>query len=162
MSKIHFLVMDVDGTLSDGKIYIGPDGEVMKAFSCKDGYAITNIVPKLGIVPVIITGRNSKIMEYRCKELKIQECYQGIVDKTGTLKQILAKYSEQDGITYTAENVAYVGDDLNDYDCMQYVKQGGGLVGCPADAVLEVIEIASFVSDKDGGNGAVRQFIEWL
>ena len=70
--KLKLLVMDVDGTLTDGRIYIGPQGEVMKAFDVRDGYAIAHILPQLGIVPVIITGRSSSIVEQRAKELKSQ------------------------------------------------------------------------------------------
>ncbi len=147
--------MDVDGTLTDGKIYIGNDGELFKTFSCKDGLAIQDILPKTDIVPVIITGRNSKILENRCKELRIDKCYQGIRNKTAVLDEIL-------GTEHTYANVAYIGDDLNDLPCMQTVKNGGGLIGCPADATKEVISIADFVSAKNGGNGAVREFIEWL
>lgn len=69
--RIKMLVMDVDGTLTDGRIYIGAEGEVMKAFDVKDGYAIAHMLPEMGIIPVIITGRRSKIVEKRSKELKI-------------------------------------------------------------------------------------------
>ena len=70
--KIKLLVMDVDGTLTDGRIYIGSQGEAMKAFDVRDGYAIAHILPQLGIVPIIITGRSSSIVEQRAKELKSQ------------------------------------------------------------------------------------------
>ena len=84
--------MDIDGTLTDGKIYIGFSGEVMKAFDVKDGYAIHDLLPKHNIVPVIVTGRTSVIVENRAKELGIQELYQGIHDKTKILNQIIEKY----------------------------------------------------------------------
>ena len=71
MKNIKFLVMDVDGTLTDGKIYMGAGGEVFKSFDIKDGYGITTILPKAGIVPVVITARKSKIVENRCAELDI-------------------------------------------------------------------------------------------
>ena len=58
--------------------------------------------------------------------------------------------------------MAYIGDDINDLVCMQYIKEAGGIIGCPADAIKEVVAIADFVSSKNGGNGAVREFIEWL
>ena len=74
---IKFLVMDVDGTLTDGKIYMGSNGEVMKAFNIKDGCGIAMVLPKYGITPVIITARESKILENRCKELNITELHQG-------------------------------------------------------------------------------------
>ena len=88
--SIKLLVMDVDGTLTDGRIFIGAQGEVMKAFDVRDGYAIAHILPQLGITPVIITGRTSAIVEQRAKELKITELYQGVADKLTKLKEVTA------------------------------------------------------------------------
>ena len=87
--KIKLLVMDVDGTLTDGKIYMGAEGEMMKAFDVKDGYGIAHILPRLGITPVIITGRRSGIVERRCAELGITELYQGVRDKLEKLRELL-------------------------------------------------------------------------
>ena len=109
-----------------------------------------------GITPVIITGRTSRIVENRAKELGITEIYQGVGDKFSKLTEIL----EKNGVELS--QCAYCGDDMNDYDCMKRIQDAGGLVGCPADACDEVIELADFVSKKDGGRGAVREFIEWL
>ena len=153
---VKYLIMDVDGTLTDGKIYMGENGEVMKAFSVNDGYAISNLLKQAHIIPVIITGRTSKIVENRCKELDITEVYQGVVDKAAQLQGLCKKY----GIC--EENIFFIGDDLNDYACMKYLKNRGGLIGCPADAVEEIQGIADFISTKKGGAGAVRDFIEWL
>jgi 3-deoxy-D-manno-octulosonate 8-phosphate phosphatase (KDO 8-P phosphatase) len=149
---IKYLVMDVDGTLTDGKIYMGNNGEIMKAFDIKDGCGIHDIAIPAGIVPVIITGRSSKILENRCKELGIENLYQGIRNKIEKLLTITTDFS----------TVAYIGDDINDLSCMEPVKTAGGLVGCPADAVKKVVDIADFVSTRNGGNGAVREFIEWV
>lgn len=149
---IKYLVMDVDGTLTDGKIYMGNDGEMVKAFSIKDGCGICDILVPAGITPVIITGRRSKIVENRCAEIGIKEIYQGVSNKYGKLLSITDDLSA----------VAYVGDDINDLSCMRPIKDAGGKVGCPADAVHQVKEIADFVSLKNGGDGAVREFIEWL
>ena len=79
--KIKMLVMDVDGTLTDGHIYVSADGEHMKAFHVQDGYAIAHMLPERGITPVIITGRSSKIVEKRAGELKISHLHQGVSDK---------------------------------------------------------------------------------
>ena len=149
---IKYLVMDVDGTLTDGKIYMGNDGEVMKAFSIKDGCGIHDILIPAGITPVIITGRTSKIVENRCGEIGIKEIHQGISNK---IEKLLS-------ITDDLSSVAYIGDDINDLSCMKPVKEAGGKIGCPADAVKKVKEIADFISTKNGGDGAVREFIEWL
>lgn len=151
-SKIKLLVMDVDGTLTDGKINMGPDGEVFKAFDIKDGYGINEMLPSHGIVPAIITGRTSQIVENRARELHITELYQGKHDKLDTLLSLMEKYE------CSRENVAYIGDDVLDIVCMREC----GLVGCPADACGQVKEIAHFVSLKNGGDGAVREFIEYI
>lgn len=152
MSDYKLLIMDVDGTLTEGKIYIGRDGEIMKAFDVKDGYGIACILPKVGIKPVIITGRESKIVEQRAKELKILELHQGVADKLSKLKYVAEKYN------ITFDKIAYIGDDVNDLECMQWC----GLSACPADAVQEVLEQADYVCKAQGGRGAVREFIDWL
>lgn len=152
MDKIKFFVMDVDGTLTDGKIYIGSEGEIMKAFHIKDGAGIHDILIPAGIMPIIITGRKSAIVENRCKELGIERLYQGVSDKLGILEKI----------TSELDTVAYIGDDINDLKVMMAVKEAGGLIGCPNDALNSVKEIADFTASKNGGAGAVREFIEWI
>ena len=149
---IKYLVMDVDGTLTDGKIYMSASGEIMKAFNIKDGYGIHNMLIPAGITPVIITGRKSDIVTNRAKELGIAMVHQGVSDKAGKLKEVAEDLS----------TVAFIGDDLNDMPCIELVKCAGGLNGCPFDAVKEVKENVDFVSEYKGGEGAVRDFIEWL
>lgn len=149
--KIKMLVMDVDGTLTDGKIYMGSDGEVFKAFDVKDGHAIAHL-HEVGIIPVIITGRKSKIVENRAKELNIKEVYQGISDKVEKLKEV----AKSNGVLL--EEVAYIGDDLNDLDCMGIC----GLSACPNDAIDKVTSNVDFKCNKNGGYGAVREFIEYI
>ena len=146
--------MDVDGTLTDGKIYIGAEGEIFKAFDVKDGYAIHYILPKYGITPVIITGRDSAIMEKRCAEIGIKLLFQGVTDKISILRKVVNGDS--------LDSVAYIGDDLNDLECMRLIQKEGGLIGCPSDAINQIKAIANFQSSKTGGNGAVREFIEEL
>lgn len=149
---IKYLIMDVDGTLTDGKIYMSVNGEAIKAFNIKDGCGIHDILIPAGIVPIIITGRSSEIVKKRCVELGIYEVYQGVSDKLKKIK----------GITNDLSEVAYIGDDINDLPCMNAIKSVGGLIGCPADAVKAVKKIVNFVSVNNGGNGAVRDFIEWI
>ena len=143
--------MDVDGTLTDGRIYIGAQGEVMKAFDVKDGYAIIHLREK-GIEPVIITGRSSAIVQERARELKITELYQGVSDKQQQLKAVAEKFG------CTPDEIAYIGDDENDMTCIEYC----GVTGCPHDAIAMVRNAVSYVCEKDGGRGAVREFIEWF
>lgn len=152
MKNIKYLVMDVDGTLTDGKIYMSTQGEWCKAFNIKDGCGIHDIAIFNGITPVIITGRKSDIVLNRCKELSIREVYQGVSNKIEKLTSITSDLSV----------VAYIGDDINDLSCMSSVKAAGGIVGCPKDAVKKVLELADYVADHNGGDGAVRDFIEWL
>lgn len=149
---IRYLVMDVDGTLTDGKIYMSASGELFKAFNIKDGYGIHDLLIPAGIKPVIITGRSSDVVLNRCNELGISEVYQGIQNKLQKLISITEDFSD----------IAYIGDDINDLSCMQAVKATGGLIGCPADAVEEVKMIADFISCHIGGDGAVRDFIDCL
>lgn len=158
---IKFLVMDVDGTLTDGKIYMGVDGEAFKAFDIKDGYALHTLLKEHGIIPVIITARKSPMVELRCKELGVTEIHQGIMNKLDCLKSILEQYSSADQ-RYDFSNVAYIGDDILDLQCMNPIKAAGGSAGCPANAVKQVISACDYVSPHIGGEGAVRDFAEYL
>lgn len=146
------LVMDVDGTLTDRRIYIGDHGEVMKAFDVHDGYAIAHILPKNGIIPVIITGRKSKIVERRAEELGITEVYQGVMDKRSKLLDI----AKEKGILEA--EIAGIGDDVNDLSYLTIC----GLSACPSDAEEKVKETVNYVCKRDGGRGAVREFIDYL
>ena len=147
--RIKLLFMDVDGTLTDGKIYMGENGDVMKAFNVKDGFAIAHMLPEMGIIPVIITGRKSDIVENRARELGISELYQGIGNKLAQLKKVAAKYNAY------SEEIAYIGDDLNDLECIEYC----GLTACPSDALNEVKQRVTYVCKNAGGEGALREFV---
>ncbi|OZG56942.1 3-deoxy-D-manno-octulosonate 8-phosphate phosphatase [Bifidobacterium tissieri] len=149
---IRLLVMDVDGTLTDGRICIGPDGEMMKTFNCKDGYGIKHLLPEAGITPMIITGRESRILERRAAELGVTELHQGIHDKLPLLRRLM----DERGLT--SAEVSYIGDDLNDLEAIRFV----GLSGCPADSAQGIIDVVDYVCRRDGGRGAVREFIEHM
>lgn len=150
--KIKLFVMDVDGTLTDGHIYFGNEGEMFKAFHVRDGYAIAHILPVYGIIPVIITGKSSEIVAKRSKELRINEVYQGISDKLTKLKEIAEKYN------VSPDEIAYIGDDVNDLECMEYC----GLTACPADALDAVLPKVDYVCKCNGGRGAVREFADLI
>ncbi|MBC8538388.1 3-deoxy-D-manno-octulosonate 8-phosphate phosphatase [Christensenellaceae bacterium NSJ-63] len=152
MKKVKYLIMDVDGTLTDGKIYMSGHGEAYKAFNIKDGYGIHDIAIPAGIIPVIITGRSSDIVLQRGSELGIKDIYQGVIDKIEKMQSVAPDLSK----------VAYIGDDINDLSCMLLIKEAGGLVGCPKNAARQVIEVSDYIADHNGGEGAVRDFIEWL
>lgn len=158
---IRFLVMDVDGTLTDGMIYMGETGEMCKAFNIKDGCGIKELLPENGIIPIIITARESRIVVNRCRELGITEIHQGVRKKLECLEKIIAGYgTEKEG--YSLENAAYIGDDILDIQCLEPIREAGGLTGCPADAVPAVKEICGYVAPHKGGEGAVRDFIEYI
>lgn len=150
--KYKLFVMDVDGTLTDGKIYMSDAGEMCKAFNIRDGYGIKHLLPKMGIKPVIITGRESGIVRKRAEELRIEFLYQNVTDKFSVLKEITEEYG------CSLEEVIYVGDDLNDLECMKKA----GLAACPADAQQEVQEVVDYVAKQEGGAGAVREVIDYL
>lgn len=149
--NIKVLVMDVDGTLTDGKIYIGSNGEIMKAFNVKDGLGITKLHSN-GIIPAIITGRKSDIVTSRAIELKIVDVYQGIDDKVEKLNKLAMKYN------CGLSEIAYIGDDENDIECMELC----GISACPSDAVESVRNISDFICTKSSGEGAVREFIDYI
>lgn len=151
MRVIKMIVMDVDGTLTDGKIYMSANGEIMKAFNVKDGYGIKQL-RDYGIEPVIITGRESEIVRKRAEELKIKELHQGVDNKLLKLKGILEKYQT------TFDEIAYIGDDLNDLECIKRCR----LSGCPIDAISEVKSKVNYICKCKGGQGAVREFIEYI
>ena len=154
MKKIKYVIFDVDGTLTDGRIYFGASGEALKAFHVKDGYGITHLLREAGVEPVIITGRTSEIVAKRCADLKIERVYQGKMDKLPVLLEAVG----EDGLG----SCAYMGDDIPDISCMNRIREAGGYTGCPADAVCQVKCICDFVSSRNGGDGAVREFIEWI
>ncbi|MCI5523188.1 MAG: HAD-IIIA family hydrolase [Treponema sp.] len=156
MKTIKFLIMDVDGTLTDGKIYIGNQGETFKAFDIKDGAGIHDLLIPAGITPVILTGRSSEMVRLRFSDLGVTEIYQGVRKKSEFLEEYLQSHNIK------KENVAYIGDDINDFECMKSLKENGGLTGCPADAVREIQNICNYICKRAGGNGAVREFIEWI
>lgn len=149
IGKIKLVVLDVDGTLTDGGVYIDSNGVETKKFNIKDGAGIV-LAKKKGIDFMILTGRSSRCVEIRAKELNIKYVFQGIADKLTCLRQFM----KDNGISPC--EVAYMGDDVNDIDCMRYV----GFCVCPSDAVKEVKEIVDFISQYKGGYGAVRDLCE--
>lgn len=149
---IKLLVMDVDGTLTDGKIYMGVTGEVMKAFNIKDGYGIHELLPLHGIKSAIITGRSSEIVINRAKELDVDYICQSVKDKKSKLEELCEQ------MVIGTDEVAYIGDDIIDLLPMQVC----GICGCPLDAANEIKEICNYISPYKGGEGAVRDFIEWI
>ena len=148
---IELVVLDVDGTLTDGKITYTQNGDEVKSFCVKDGLAIASWI-KLGKQVAIITGRNSKIVERRAKELGIKHFYQGIHNKQEVLEGLLKE------LNLTMENVASAGDDLNDYTMLNASKRSF----VPINASVHVKNIATDILNSKGGEGAVREMLECL
>lgn len=159
---VKFLVMDVDGTLTDGKIHMSDEGEMFKSFDIKDGCGIKDILPQYGIIPIIITARVSEILEKRCKELDICNVHQGVRQKIEKLEEIINEFNCQYDMKYSLKDCAYIGDDILDLQCMEPIKSAGGIVGCPGDSTNKVKEVCDYITERKGGDGAVREFIEWL
>jgi len=149
--KIKMIIMDVDGTLTDGTLLILPDGEELKSYNVKDGTGIL-LARLAGLKTAIITGKTSKSVEKRAEKLKISEVYQGIIDKKNALDEILAKNK------LNPEEVAYIGDDLGDLEVIKSV----GLSAAVADAHPEIRKQSHFICKNQGGKGAVREFIEFI
>lgn len=149
-SNIKFLVLDVDGTLTDGGIYISESGEEMKKFNTKDGRGIMELM-KTGVeVGLISAAVSSKIVKQRASMLKIKYFYSGSGDKVEVLSQWL------DEMDLSFSEVAFIGDDINDAKIMSRVA----LSAAPSDALGEVKNIANIILEKKGGQGCVREFID--
>ena len=149
--KIKLVILDVDGVLTDGGIYIGENGELYKPFNCRDGLGIT-LAHRLGLKTAIITGRKSKQVAFRAHELNISEVFQGNSDKREAYNELKKRTGLSD------EEIAYIGDDLIDLPIMLQV----GLPMAVADAVPAVHAHALVVSDFAGGHGAVRDLLEFI
>ena len=146
---------DCDGCLTDGGMYYSEKGDELKKFNTRDGMGF-KLLREKGIITGIVTSENVNLNRRRAEKLKLNELIAGCLDKADAVKDLCKKYNIE------LKNVAYMGDDINDIEAMNLIKQAGGKVGCPADANLEVKEISDFISFKNGGDGAVREFIEWL
>jgi len=147
--KIKLLLLDVDGVLTDGSIILDNAGNELKRFYVRDGHGI-RMLQQTGIVVGIITGRKSKVVEVRAKELGIKELYQKIYQKSAIYEKLLKKYN------CTNENVAFMGDDIVD----QELLKRSGLSAAPADAEEGAKKLADLVTERNGGRGAVRELTD--
>lgn len=149
--RIKMILMDVDGTLTDGTIYVLPDGEEVKGYNVRDGMGM--LMARLaGLYTGIITGKTSKALEKRAERLRVNEIHQGILDKKPVLETIKAAYGLQDA------EIGYIGDDLGDLSIVKTI----GFAGAVADAHPDILKHSHFISRYEGGRGAVREFIEFI
>ncbi|MFI3305619.1 MAG: HAD hydrolase family protein [Rikenellaceae bacterium] len=152
IAKCQALVLDVDGVLTDGGITPTLDGDFIRTYNAKDGYAIAYAI-KMGYRICVITGGRGENLRHRMTMLGVTDLYIDCMDKRAAIEELVAKYS------FDIENVIYMGDDIPDLECMRMV----GMPVAPRDAVMEVLEAARYVSEFDGGRGCVRDIIEqWL
>ena len=149
--RVKLLLMDCDGVLTDGRLYFGPTGEELKVFDVRDGQGIVTW-HRAGFRSGIITGRDSPIVELRANSLGIEFVRQGVNDKTVVLDELLVLAE------VTPDEVAFIGDDVPDLEVMRSV----GLAVAVADAMDVIKEAAFYVTEKNGGRGAVRELIDLL
>lgn len=151
MQNIRMLICDVDGVFSDGRIYLGNQGEELKAFHTRDGFGIKAII-RHNIDVAVITGRHSQIVESRMRQLTVPYIYQGQDDKLTAFEDLLL-HSQ-----ITPEQCAYIGDDVVDLSVMNQV----GLAISVSDAHPLVKRQSDYITTSSGGFGAVREVCDLL
>ena len=149
IARVEAMVFDVDGVMTDGRIIPTAEGDFIRCYNCKDGYALAYAI-RHGYRVCVITGGYGKILERRLRMLGMQDFYIDCMDKITTLREYMKKYDLK------PENVLYMGDDIPDLECMREV----GMPVCPADSAPEVIECSRYISEFEGGRGAVRDIVE--
>ena len=150
-SQVSLVVLDVDGVLTDGRLWYGSDGESLKVFDVRDGHGIKNLIAA-GIGVAVISGRRSGAVTARMRELGVADVAQGVKDKARALAELLKRNAIE------AKRVACLVDDTPDLGLMAAV----GLPAAVADAHPEVLAVAQHVTRAKGGRGAVREFCDWL
>ena len=149
--NIELFVCDIDGVFSDGRIYLGNNGEELQAFHTKDGFGVKALIAS-GVPVAVITGRKSHIVQNRMSALNVEYIIQGQEDKLPALNQI----AKELGIAL--ENIAYIGDDMPDYECINAV----GLGIAVSDAHPLILNSADYVCQLPGGFGAVREVCDTI
>jgi 3-deoxy-D-manno-octulosonate 8-phosphate phosphatase (KDO 8-P phosphatase) len=150
-NAIKLVILDVDGVLTDGGMYYTENGDQFKKFNTKDGLAIKRLAQNGIMFGIISNGSNTNLINLRAAHLGINHVYCGIDNKLTILKAWLQKLKIQ------PSEVAYIGDDVNDIECMQYV----GFTACPNDAHFKIKAIANTILQLNGGQGCVREFLDF-
>jgi 3-deoxy-D-manno-octulosonate 8-phosphate phosphatase (KDO 8-P phosphatase) len=149
-ANIRLLVLDVDGTLTDGGVYIDSNGVQSKKFHIRDGMGITLLHEKGIPVGIISHSRAKTILDERARMLGIERVYSGKEPKL----QVLHRWMDE--MKITADQVAYIGDDVNDIEMLENV----GFSACPHDAHVSVVKVVDVILQRNGGEGCVREFID--
>jgi 3-deoxy-D-manno-octulosonate 8-phosphate phosphatase (KDO 8-P phosphatase) len=146
LKRVRLLAMDVDGVLTDGRVILVGESEESKQFHILDGLGV-QLAMLGGLVVVWISGRKSAIVERRADELGVTHLYQGVANKSTVIAELIARYN------VNQSQIAYMGDDLNDLPAFSLA----GVKFAPANAVAEIKGLADFVTERNGGEGAVRE-----
>jgi 3-deoxy-D-manno-octulosonate 8-phosphate phosphatase (KDO 8-P phosphatase) len=151
LANIRLLVMDVDGVLTNGTVMINVDGSEGKLFNLQDGHGI-RMWQKAGLKVALLSGRFSEATKRRAEQLDVDFCLQDCFEKLPVLKKLL------EDMKVSAKDTAYIGDDLLDLPAIKYVGFGAAV----ANAVDEVKDVADYITKRRGGDGAVREVIEYI
>lgn len=151
LQKINFLVVDVDGTMTDAGIYYDENGNELKKFCTRDAAGF-RAARHVGIKIIVLTGRECKATTRRMTEMKVDYLFQGVKNKFNFLKEFMKENN------IPKENIGYVGDDINDLAPMSLV----GFVACPHDSCKEVKSISNYISTYKGGTGVIRDVVEYI
>ena len=147
--RVKAFVFDVDGVMTDGGIIPTPDGDFIRRYYAKDGYAVAHAIRE-GYKICVISGGRGEMLRRRLEMLGVERMYLNCMDKIAAIREFMSDEALE------PDEVIYMGDDIPDLECMREV----GIPVCPADACMEVIEASRYVSEYDGGHGAVRDIVE--
>lgn len=151
LSKVRFLLLDVDGVLTDGRIVYDANGDDAKFYDVHDGLGVY-LLGLMGIKTILITAKGSRSIKPRAKDMRVEAVYENILPKTKVYEKVLRRYRLKD------EEICFVGDDLVDL-C---VLRRAGVPVAPRNAALEAKRLCVYVTKKDGGRGAVRELAELI
>jgi 3-deoxy-D-manno-octulosonate 8-phosphate phosphatase (KDO 8-P phosphatase) len=149
LSRIKAIALDVDGVLTDGGFWWGPDGQEWKRFSFTDVMGVS-LARRAGLIVVLISGEESPLVDRFAAKMGITDVYKGSKDKAGALREFAVRRG------LDLEEISFMGDDVNDLGALALA----GLAAAPANARPEVLEKASFVAARSGGDGAVRELVD--
>jgi YrbI family 3-deoxy-D-manno-octulosonate 8-phosphate phosphatase len=151
LRRIRLFATDVDGVLTDAGMYYSESGDEWKKFNTRDGMGL-KLLQKAGLITAIVTQERTRLVARRAEKLTIPEVHQGVMDKLSMIRDMASRYG------LTLEQVAYIGDDVNDLEALKAV----GFSASPADGMPQVLQAVDYVCRKKGGEGAVREVVEMI
>jgi YrbI family 3-deoxy-D-manno-octulosonate 8-phosphate phosphatase len=151
LQRIRLFATDVDGVLTDAGMYYAESGDEWKRFNTRDGMGI-KLLQKAGIITAIVTQERTKLVARRAEKLAIPELHQGVMDKLTVIREMADRHG------LSLQQVAYIGDDVNDLEALKAV----GFSASPADGMPDIVAAVDYICRKKGGEGAVREIIEMI